>query len=404
MKKTAQNFRLLVLVAGAIVALRFGTPASMAQYHGGECVTWDAYNEPCAAWCTNWSKEYVKPTHGQALSYCGIQSEYLNVASPCGERTEECTYEDCTSPYNQAIDDPACPGDGTEGQWCPPLGNCCDDLICFDYDGKCHHCSPPGYVCGSRYDCCNNSYTTCQGGFCCLAGGQQCTYSYECCGTPCLQGICQNCVPAYSMCTGWECCSGLLCIDGECLPDPSPILVDTDGSGFQLTDYAGGVAFDMFGTGQPRQISWTVGCSNTAFLALDRNGNGKIDDGGELFGNMTPQPPSEEANGFLALAEFDKPESGGNADGIIDARDAVYSQLRLWIDLSHNGISEPSELHTLPEFGIGWIGLSYKAAAGEDQYGNTFRYRAKVDKNHVPGKQPDRWAWDVFLLTSPSAP
>jgi hypothetical protein len=194
----------------------------------------------------------------------------------------------------------------------------------------------------------------------------------------------------------WTSCVNNVCPDGN---PGCPILMDLENDGIHLTGLDP-VWFDIDADGGLDLISWTD--RGEGLLALDRNRNGLIDDGSELFGDATRLSDGSRAlNGYLALAELDTWVFGGNEDGHIDVTDAAFGSLQMWIDRSHDGVSQPEELQTLQQAGILRIGLGYRRSNRTDRHGNELRFlgRAwKVDRHEVV--RPIL-TWDVFFLVRP---
>jgi len=172
--------------------------------------------------------------------------------------------------------------------------------------------------------------------------------------------------------------TGVSCILPNC-----PIIVDTANDGYHLTSVEDGVRFDLDADGTPELVAWTRPGSDDAFLALDRNGNGRIDDGTELFGNHTPVYAGSDitaANGFEVLRFLDSPATGATRvpDGRLDLHDSIFSRLLLWRDLNHNGVSEPDELTRAIDEGIVAISTDYRIGRRTDRFGNEFRQVGRI--------------------------
>jgi hypothetical protein len=143
----------------------------------------------------------------------------------------------------------------------------------------------------------------------------------------------------------------------------SPLILDLDGNGVRASTIAEGVGFDLLGRGEQVRTAWPVG--GDALLALDRDGDGRIGSGAELFGNSR-----EHADGFAALAALDGSAMGGNGDGVVDARDAAFAYLVAWRDANRDGVSDAGELWPLARLGITSISLASQPLHSWDEAGN----------------------------------
>ncbi|WP_231502384.1 calcium-binding protein [Paracidovorax avenae] len=155
-------------------------------------------------------------------------------------------------------------------------------------------------------------------------------------------------------------------------PPRDPLVLDLDGDGIEAIgiDPTRPILFDHDGDGTRNATGWIKG--DDGIVVLDRNGNGLIDSGRELFGDQTLREGAQAgqgmfyANGYEALAGQD-----GNGDGVIDAADTAYGQLRIWKDVNQDGISQAGELHTLSDLGIARLNVKGQRSSIDLGHGNT---------------------------------
>jgi hypothetical protein len=195
----------------------------------------------------------------------------------------------------------------------------------------------------------------------------------------------------------------------KCIPEPPdppppppkencPVLLDLGLNGFTLSGPEPAVDFDLDADGAGNSTSWTRRGGDEAFLALDRNGNGVIDDGTELFGFATPLADGRKArNGYRALAELDSAVLGGNGDKKIDSEDALFSELLVWVDRNRDGHSQQGEIRTAAETGIVELGYRSQNTNLWDEYGNLFDYRSYVLMKAKSGRKVVWPTYDVVF-------
>ncbi len=184
-------------------------------------------------------------------------------------------------------------------------------------------------------------------------------YAGECAANPSICSPDNQCgyIPEYSHC--------------------SPIVLDLGRDGFKFSGPDQPVSFDIDADTVKEKICWIGPRTNEVFLAMDRNGNGWIDDGSELFGDSTPFLNGEPAqNGYQVLFELDL--ARGNGNGFLDRGDLDFERLLLWHDWNRDGKSQPWELTPVSATDIYAIAVEYSVSLERDQHGNSLRFRSNA--------------------------
>jgi hypothetical protein len=181
----------------------------------------------------------------------------------------------------------------------------------------------------------------------------------------------------------------------------SPIVIDLGNNGIELGKAGVGVYFDVNADGTRDHVQWVRRGGDEGFLALDRTGNGLVDNGAELFGVGTPlvlEGNRNAPNGFVGLAQYDSRQLGGDDDGFITEADAIWPQLRIWLDANADGVSTSGEMRTLRSYGITALETIPKIRKHVDSAGNIIPYWAWAMQRAKPGRTQ---MVDVYFLVLP---
>ncbi len=150
--------------------------------------------------------------------------------------------------------------------------------------------------------------------------------------------------------------------------------------------------FDLAAAGEAPATRTDWPTEATPWLVLDRDGDGRITSGRELFGSAVMVDGHAAHDGFEALANID-----ANHDGVIDSHDPLFGAMRAWSDRNHDRVSSPDEMQPLTAFGIKSIPVGYTVDARCDARGNCERERAPLTWHDASGAAHTGAVVDVHL-------
>ncbi|MDP2316629.1 MAG: hypothetical protein Q8P41_27290 [Pseudomonadota bacterium] len=216
---------------------------------------------------------------------------------------------------------------------------------------------------------------------------------YDACVADCLAAApCEELNRLDVTYTDDEDCPEVVGATGACVADCdsciTPLVLSFDATPIHFSSGPG--RFD-FGTGRPLATDWPS--LATPWLALDRNGNGVVDDATELFGDATPLADGGRGkNGFVPLRALDT-----DGDGAVTPEDTAWGGLRAWTDLDLDHACSAEELVPLARFGVVAIGVDHVIAPRCDARGNCERERGALRYVTPEGIERQGAVVDVYL-------